>query len=62
MVKTAERRNIVIYLDKFKTETDPIKRDALQQLLIAEVDKKARHYTGSRGLRNDVTERTDRRS
>ena len=60
MVKTAERRDIVIYLDKFKTETDPIKRDALQRLLIQEVDKRARHYTGSRGPRHDTADRTDR--
>ena len=46
MERISEERNIVIYLDQLKTETDPIKRDALQRLLIAEVDKKARHDTG----------------
>ena len=46
MERIVERRNIVIYLDWLKTETDPIKRDVLERLLIAEVDKKARHDTG----------------
>lgn len=46
MARNTERRNIVIYLDLLKTETDPIKRDVLERLLIAEVDKKARHDIG----------------
>ena len=44
--RIAERRIIVICLDQLKTETDPIKRDVLEMLLIAEVDKKARLYIG----------------
>ncbi len=46
VVRIVERRNIVIYLDQLKTETDPIKRDVLERLLIAEVDRKTRHDIG----------------
>jgi hypothetical protein len=41
--RISAERNIVVYLDQLKTETDPIKRGVLERLLIAEVDKKARH-------------------
>jgi hypothetical protein len=37
--RIVERRNIVIYLDQLKTETDPIKREVLKRLLIQEIDK-----------------------
>ena len=60
--RISEERNIVIYLNQLKVENNPIKRDALQRLLIAEVDKKARHDTGSRRLKDDATKRTYRRS
>jgi hypothetical protein len=44
--RISEGRIIFIYLDQLKTETNPIKRDVLERLLIAEVDKKARHDIG----------------
>ena len=46
MVTVLDRRNVAIYLAQLKTETDPIRREILEGLLIAEVDKKARHDTG----------------
>jgi hypothetical protein len=46
VVTVLDRRNVAIYLAQLKTETDPIRREILEDLLIAEVDKKARHDTG----------------
>ncbi len=46
MERIVERRSIVIYLDQLKTETDPIKRDVLERLLIQEIDKRTRHDIG----------------
>jgi hypothetical protein len=43
VVTVLDRRNVAIYLDELKTETDPLKREVLERLLMAEVDKKARH-------------------
>ena len=39
-------KNIVHYLDKLKTEADPIRRAILAKLLVREVAKQARHDTG----------------
>lgn len=45
MERPIEGQNIVVqYLDQLKTETDPIKRDILERLLIQEVDRRTRHY------------------
>ena len=46
MVTVLDRRNVAISLAQLKTETDPIRREILEGMLIAEVDKKARHDTG----------------
>jgi hypothetical protein len=46
VVTVLDRRNVAIYLDQIKRETDPLKREVLERLLIAEVDKKARHDLG----------------
>ena len=46
MVTVLDRRNVAIYLAQLKTEADPLKREVLERLLLAEVDKKARHDTG----------------
>ena len=43
MVNVLDRRNVAIYLAELKSETDPLKREVLEQLLIAKVDKTARH-------------------
>ncbi len=45
MEKFIERQNIAHYIDQLKTETDPIKRKILQNLLAEETAKQASHAT-----------------